>query len=75
MINKIYTNIFGGGGSLTAGGLGMEGGTAILTGGGALIDLASSSATTIAMVLNNNSNINIKYLSRCSKELEKMIKC
>ncbi len=58
---------FVGGGSLAAGGLGMAGGTAILTGGGALIGLASSSATTIATVLNSNANINI--LDECSKVL------
>lgn len=56
-----------GGGSLAAGGLGMAGGTAILAGGGALIGLASSSVTTFATVLNNNSNINI--LCECSKIL------
>ena len=58
---------FVGGGSLAAGGLGMAGGTAILTGGGALIGLASSSATTIATVLNSDSSINI--LDECSKLL------
>lgn len=58
---------FVGGGSLAAGGLGMAGGTAILTGGGALIGLASSSATTIVTVLNSNSNINV--LDECSKIL------
>lgn len=58
---------FVGGGSLAAGGLGMAGGTAILTGGGALIGLASSSATTFATVLKNDSNINI--LDECSKLL------
>ena len=58
---------FVGGGSLAAGGLGMAGGTAILTGGGALIGLASSSATTLATVLNNDSIINI--LDECSKLL------
>lgn len=58
---------FVGGGSLAAGGLGMAGGTAILTGGGALIGLASSSATTIATVLNSGTNINI--LDECSKIL------
>ena len=45
----------------------MAGGTAILTGGGALIGLASSSATTIATVLNSDSSINI--LDECSKLL------
>ncbi len=60
---------FVGGGSLAAGGLGMAGGTAILTGGGALIGLASSSATTIATVLSNGTNINI--LDECSKVLTK----
>ena len=58
---------FVGGGSLAAGGLGMAGGTAILTGGGALIGLASSSATTIVTVLNSDSSINI--LDECSKLL------
>lgn len=58
---------FVGGGSLAVGGLGMAGGTAILTGGGALIGLASSSATTIATVLNSDSSINI--LEECSKLL------
>lgn len=58
---------FVGGGSLAAGGLGMAGGTAILTGGGALIGLASSSATTIATVLNSDSSINT--LDECSKLL------
>lgn len=58
---------FVGGGSLAAGGLGMAGGTAILTGGGALIGLASSSATTFATVLSNGTNINI--LDECSKVL------
>lgn len=58
---------FVGGGSIAAGGLGMAGGTAILTGGGALIGLASSSATTLATVLNNSANINI--LDECSKIL------
>lgn len=58
---------FVGGGSLAAGGLGMAGGTAILTGGGALIGLASSSATTLATVLNSNTNINI--LEECAKVL------
>ncbi len=56
-----------GGGSLAAGGLGMAGGTAILTGGGALIGLASSSATTLATVLNSNTNINV--LDECTKIL------
>ena len=58
---------FVGGGSLAAGGLGMAGGTAILTGGGALIGLASSGATTLVTVLNNDSCINI--LDECSKFL------
>ena len=58
---------FVGGGSLAAGGLGMAGGTAILTGGGALIGLASSSATTIVTVQNSSTNINI--LDECSKIL------
>ena len=58
---------FVGGGSIAAGGFGMAGGTAILTGGGALIGLASSSATTIATVLNSDTNINI--LDECSKIL------
>ena len=58
---------FVGGGSLAVGGLGMAGGTAILTGGGALIGLASSSATTIVTVLNSDSSINI--LEECSKLL------
>lgn len=58
---------FVGGGSLAAGGLGMAGGTAILTGGGALIGLASSSATTLATVLNSNTNINV--LDECTKVL------
>ena len=58
---------FVGGGSLAAGGLGMAGGTAILTGGGALIGLAGSSATTLATVLNSNTNINV--LDECSKVL------
>ena len=58
---------FVGGGSLAAGGLGMAGGTVILTGGGALIGLASSSATTLVTVLNSNTNINV--LDECSKIL------
>lgn len=58
---------FVGGGSLATGGLGMAGGTAILTGGGALIGLASSSATTLATVLNSNTNINV--LDECTKVL------
>lgn len=56
-----------GGGSLATGGLGMAGGTAILAGGGALIGLTSSSATTLATVLNSGTNINI--LDECSKLL------
>ena len=58
---------FVGGGSIAAGGLGMAGGTAILTGGGALIGLASSSATTLATLLNGNTNINV--LEECTKLL------
>lgn len=58
---------FVGGGSLAAGGLGVAGGTAILTGGGALIGLAGTSATTLATILNESSNINI--LDECSKLL------
>ena len=58
---------FVGGGSLAAGGLGMAGGTAILTGGGALIGLASSSATTFANVITNVSNTFI--LEECAKLL------
>lgn len=58
---------FVGGGALATGGLGMAGGTAILTGGGALIGLASSSATTLATVLNSNTNINV--LDECTKVL------
>ena len=63
---------FVGGGSIAAGGFGMAGGTAILTGGGALIGLASSSATTIATVLNSDTNINI--LDECSKILTDKLK-
>jgi len=40
-----------GGGSLVVGGLGMAGGTAIIAGGGALLGLASGSATSMAATL------------------------
>ena len=45
----------------------MAGGTAILTGGGALIGLASSSATTFTNVITNVSNTFI--LEECAKLL------
>lgn len=45
----------------------MAGGTAILTGGRALIGLASSSATTFANVITNVSNTFI--LEECAKLL------
>lgn len=56
-----------GGGSLAAGGLGMAGGTAILTGGGAMLGLASASSTSLLTVMSQTSE---KYtLNECAKLL------
>ena len=46
---------FVGGGSLAAGGFGIAGGTAIITGGGALLGLASSGTASVAAVLSQTS--------------------
>lgn len=56
-----------GGGSLAAGGLGMAGGTAILTSGGALLGLAGSGFASLLSVLGTVSE-NYK-LNECSKLL------
>lgn len=50
-IRKSASLAFVGGGSIAAGGLGMAGGTAIITGGGALIGLVSSGTASAAAVL------------------------
>ena len=56
-----------GGGSLAAGGLGMAGGTAILTGGGALLGMAGSGTVSLAAVLGATSEL--LTLSECAKLL------
>ena len=53
--------------TVISGDLGMAGGTAILAGGGALIGLAGSSATTLTAILSSASSISI--LEECSKLL------
>ena len=58
---------FVGGGSLAVAGMGMAGGTAILTGGGALLGLAGSGVTTAATVAAQSSESFVQ--SECSKLL------
>lgn len=56
-----------GGGSLAAGGLGMAGGTAVLAGGGAMLGLASASATSLFAIMAQTSE---KFsLNECAKLL------
>ncbi len=61
-----------GGGSLAAGGLGMAGGTAIITGGGALIGLAGSGSTSAIVALMSTSD---EYWMRQSAKLLTHCKC
>ena len=63
---------FVGGGSLAAGGLGMAGGTAIITGGGALLGLASSGSLSAAALLMSTSS---EYWIRQSAKLLTYCKC
>ena len=63
---------FVGGGSLAAGGLGMAGGTAIITGGGALLGLASSGSLSAAALLMSTSS---EYWVRQSAKLLTYCKC
>lgn len=58
---------FVGGGSLAAGGLGMAGGTAIITGGGALLGLAGSGGISAAAMLMSTSSE--YWVRQCAKLL------
>jgi hypothetical protein len=61
-----------GGGSLAAGGLGMAGGTAIITGGGALLGIAGSGSASMAAIL---SQTNSEYWLRQTTKLLVFSEC
>lgn len=63
---------FVGGGSLAAGGLGMAGGTAIITGGGALLGVAGSGSASMAAILTQTGS---DYWIRQTTKLLTFCKC
>lgn len=63
---------FVGGGPLAAGGLGMAGGTAIITGGGALLGVAGSGSASMAAILSQTSS---DYWIRQTTKLITFCKC
>lgn len=63
---------FVGGGSLAAGGLGMAGGTAIITGGGALLGIAGSGSTSMAVILSQTGH---EYWIRQASKMLTFSKC